>query len=436
MIFAVPDPNNGGISGLVKGVIEVAGDPFGSMVRSAIDDFVQSIAEGAVKLVQMLATFWMGVPSPQIVEPGTDHPTALIMQITSDLSFYTIVFAMIGVFLAAGKVALSHRGSDLKPVAYMIVALTIVTGAGASVVALLIQAGDQFAPWIIQRATGGTSFSESAHALISVTALTGQGAGMGLLVSLAALCGSLAQFLFMIFRSAMITLLMCVAPSIAATSATEGGSAALRKAGGWLLAFILYKPTAAIVYAVGFMMIKGNQIPGAGGTADQAAMMEMLVGLTVIVLAAFTLPALVKFLVPMASAGVSTMFSGAAVGAAAVAVGAAVVTMGAGAGAGAGGGAASKAAVPPTGPVGASPAASVGSSDGAATNAGTSAGKGSGDNAQGAKPSDGGGHSGGGGAHQWKDAAQTARGAANGLRSASDGVDEGGAGPAGAPVGR
>ena len=445
---------------LVNGVQQVTNIPgavVGQAITSGIDAWVQSVAKSTEQAEVLLATVWMKFPSPQIADVN-NHPNPVISAISQDLSYWTMAFAVVGLFIAAGKMALNHRSEDVRRALYMIGGLIVISGAAAGVVGAFISAGDAFAPWIIAQATG-QPFSSNSALIVSSSQIMGQGTGPGLFVAIACWVGSCAQVLFMLFRAAMITLLMCVLPTIAATTVTQGGSAALRKAIGWLIAFVLYKPVAAVVYAVGFMLMHGD---GAAMTGDPTGLWTLLVGTMVILLGALTLPALIKFLVPMASAGASSMFSGAAVGAAALAAGAAVVTMGVSAGAGAGaaaakgGGGAASAAKSGAGaaPAGASPAAggiegsspSAGGSGpgkeppagsgGAAKDPASSGGEGapqpqtSPGSTQGANPTGGGK---GDGSQKWRDAAQASRGVADGARMTNEGIDESSAGPTGAP---
>jgi type IV secretion system protein TrbL len=445
----------------VQGVVGIPGAVVGQAITSGIDAWVQSVAKSTEQSEVLLATVWMKFPSPQIADVN-HHANPVISAISQDLSMYTILFAMFGLLITAGKMALNHRGEDVRRALYMIGTLVVITGAAAGVVGAFISAGDAFAPWIIAQATG-QPFTPNSALIVSSSQIMGQGSGPGLFVAIACWLGSCAQILFMLFRAAMITLLMCILPTIAATTVTQGGSAALRKAIGWLIAFVLYKPVAAVVYAVGFMLMHGD---GTAMTGDPTGLWTLLVGTLVILMAALTLPALIKFLVPMASAGASSMFSGAAVGAAALAAGAAVVTMGVGAGVGAGAGAGAGAAKGGGGavsaaksgagaaPAGASPAAAgvegsspaaAGSSPGKEPPAGSGApakdpassgGEGapqpqtSPGSAQGAGPAGGGK---GGGSQKWRDAAKNARTAADGARKTNEGIDESGVGPTGAP---
>ena len=248
------------IDSVVCGIGDAVGDAAGAVAGGAISAFVESVAESVETLLMVVSTTWMNIPSP-LVAVGNE-PTGVIAAISRDLSFYTLVFAMVGVLVAAAKVGLSGRGDAALPAVRMVITLVIVSAAGAATVSAAIAAGDAFAPWIIYRATG-QDFSDGVVGILTAATISRSGVGVGLLVGVAALLGCIAQVVFMVFRGAMITMLMAVLPTIAATSATQGGSAALRKALGWLLAFVLYKPVAAVVYAVGFLLIQGYQAPGA-----------------------------------------------------------------------------------------------------------------------------------------------------------------------------
>src|SRR5699024_133640 len=82
------------------------------------------------------------------------------------------------------------------------------------------------------------------------------------------------------------------------------------KYAGWMLAFILYKPAAAAIYASAFHPITDL------GSNDEVApeMMDQfwgaLGGTVLLVLALFALPALMKLLVPATSAMVGAAGSG------------------------------------------------------------------------------------------------------------------------------
>ena len=85
----------------------------------------------------------------------------------------------------------------------------------------------------------------------------------------------------------------------------------------WLVAFILYKPAAAIVYATAFRLAGSDVF---GGDGDE--LMSAVTGLVLMVLALAALPALMRFVTPMVGAlssggggGGGTMAAGAAMAA-------------------------------------------------------------------------------------------------------------------------
>ena len=81
-----------------------------------------------------------------------------------------------------------------------------------------------------------------------------------------------------------------ILPLAAAMSNTEMGMHWFKKAWAWLIAFALYKPAAAVVYAVAFVL------PG------QQGINALMSGIMMLVLAVLALPALLRFVVPATAA--------------------------------------------------------------------------------------------------------------------------------------
>jgi len=127
------------------------------------------------------------------------------------------------------------------------------------------------------------------------------------------LLGSLVQIFLMVVRGGMLVLLAGVLPTTAAFTNTQAGREWFRKALGWMVAFVLYKPTAAVIYATAFRLASSN-VFGSGG------LLAVVTGLTLMLLALLALPALMRFVAPMVGAtaggGAGTMLGLAAAGAA------------------------------------------------------------------------------------------------------------------------
>ena len=301
----------------------------GNIANGAIDQFVAKIGEGLNKLFELLATSWFNVPSPDVAN------STVVQSLSGDLRWITIYIAIFGMLFGLGRMAWELKAAPALMILRMIINLVAVSALGATIVAILVDAGDQFAPWVVSRATGEPFSSSTLTGLLNPATLQSNVA-IGLIVGLLAMLGTLAQVIFMVVRGAMLIVLVALLPTIAAGTATEEGMARFKKMLALVLAFVCYKPAAAIIYAAGLRLMHG------GG---QQPLMSMMYGMTLIILAALALPAVIKFLAPVAAAGSSSIFSGGAAAAAAIATGAAVVTLGgsaavAGAGAGAGGAAA------------------------------------------------------------------------------------------------
>ena len=128
------------------------------------------------------------------------------------------------------------------------------------------------------------------------------------MLGIIAFLATVIQIMLMLVRGGMLVLLVGTLPLVAAFSNTEMGMQWFRKASAWLVAFALYKPAAAIVYAVAFDL------------AGQPGALALLDGVMMLVLAILALPALLRFVVPATSAlagggGAGGMLAGAAGGA-------------------------------------------------------------------------------------------------------------------------
>lgn len=382
-----------------------------AVVGGAIDKFVEKIGDALNKLFEILATTWFKVPSPDVSQ------SPVVRSLTGDLRWITLYIATLGVLLGLGRMAWEMRATPGLAIARMMLNLIAVSALGATTVAVLVQAGDSFSPWIVSRATGEPFNSEVLTTLINPATLR-ENIAIGLVLGLLAMLGTLAQIIFMIVRGAMLIILVALLPTVAAGSATEEGMARLKKMLALLLGFILYKPVAAIIYAGGLRLLHAD---------STQPVMSLLYGMTVIIFASLALPSVIKFFAPAAAMGSSALFSGGAAAAAGVATGAAVVSLGGGAavaGAGAAGGAGAGGAMGARGAAGAVGATSAASGSGggaAAASRGPSSPSGSGGGAAGANSGGSSGPSSGQGAA----GSSTSGGGATGARGsgAAQGAD-------------
>lgn len=386
------------------------GDGLKNLADSAITDFVKSLYEGAVAFVAQVSTFWMDSPSPDVANGA-------VLSLRADMSWYVAGFAILGFLVGLIKLVLSQdvKGS-LIGLATPIANLILATTAYAAGIGLLLTASDEFAKWIVERSTGGeidlTQMLTTSGALMSSP-------GTAFLLFILLLLGAIINLIFMYFRDVMFLILSAFIVVLAAASGSEQGRQAWRKANGWLIALLLFKPVAAGIYSLGFRMLVTDNAAAGEEASVADAMHATLIALLILLLAALALPALVKFIVPAAGVGAGAFSGGAALGAGVtLAAGAAVLASG-GAGAVAGGAAAAgRGATSGAG-------ASAASSGGGTTAGGASPNSGPG----GSSPGAGGGNSGGGsGASETVSGADSSSGASAGGSSGTSGSSTGAAG--------
>lgn len=296
-------------------------NPVGDWVQGLADDAIsnlaKSIMEGMSQMVTTLSTFWVSMPTVNLISEDRTGASPVVNTVNSQLWPWTLTLAVLAVIIGGIRMIWEQRGAALKDLLRSLITLTVVSSLGVGVISILITAADTFAAAIIQRSTDGKGFAESMHVLV-VTGQTGVGAFILIVLGLVGLMASLVQIVLMVLRSGMLVILAGILPTTAAFTNTEMGRQWFQKAVGWTIAFILYKPAAAIVYSVAFLLM--------GKTSGRDALVGSISGFTLMIVALFALPALMRFVTPMVGAVASG--SGAAAGAAVGAIATGAVSMG------------------------------------------------------------------------------------------------------------
>ena len=290
----------------------------GGIMNSIASDF--SSAEG--EMLKLLLSAWVNVPSPSL---SSTSGTVGFLQ--SSLSWYVAAAAVLGLLVAAGRLAIERKPDAAKEAATGMLTTLLTIGAGVATISLLSAAGDAFSTWILDQAAGSTTPTQALTQLGSFAGLVATaGPGLIILLSVLAIIGMVVQLAMVPIRSVLLVVLVGVWPLAAASSMTEMGRQWYKKITGWMIAFLLFKPAAAIVYAAAIKM-----------TLSADSELSSIEGIILIILASLTLPALMKFIVPAVSS-VGSMGAGEVLGAGiAAATGAAMVIGTAGVGAAAAG---------------------------------------------------------------------------------------------------
>jgi type IV secretion system protein TrbL len=291
------------------------------LVGDILSPVLSAISSAAAAAIKGITTFWVSIPTPNLTDQASGAPSTAVAYLQSHLAFYAGAAVAFSVIIAVIRMAWEqHHGAGTELLKGLLIYLA-VTGASVTVIALMVDASDQFSSWIIAGSLNGHSLQSSVDAMIGLSYITnGSAVFLGIILGLFALVASLIQCMLMIIRGGMLVILTGVLPLTFAFWTTESGKQWSKKSTSWLIAFVLYKPAAAIVYAAAFRLISDQ------GTGN--GLVNSLTGLALMFMAVLALPALMRFVTPMVSS-IAAGGAGMMVGAAGVVAGAAMLPTGA-----------------------------------------------------------------------------------------------------------
>jgi type IV secretion system protein TrbL len=304
--FTLPNPIKI-IGGLLGGAAQsVAGSVFGELAKLVVQALNKALAS--------MATLWINVGTPQLATTtGGQQPSPTVAYIQGHLWFLMTAAAVIGVIIGCGRMVWEQRAAPGRDVIRGLVVFVLVMSSGLAVVSLAVDAADGFSSWVISGAVANESFGSALTEIVGLTPQVTGGLGLLLVILFGffALLASLIQIVLMVIRGGMLVLLAGVLPLTAAFTGTQAGRQWFRRAVSWLVAFILYKPAAAIVYATA-IRLSTSGVFGSGGVVG------VVTGLTLMIVALLALPALMRFVAPMVGV-IASGGAGAMVGAGAAA---------------------------------------------------------------------------------------------------------------------
>lgn len=288
-------------------------------VCAGTEGFINSLFHGVTDslgdLAKSLGSFWVNTPSIPLV--GDDNAVKFIRDTTL---WYVGVLMVISVLIAAGQMMWTRKGQPLTELLSSLLKFAIINAASVSGVTMLLDSGDKFSAWIIKQATD-EGFEKALSSLMGPEVFKSE-ISMGIAIfaivmGIIAIIVSVIQIGLLIVRSAMALILVGTLPLAFSATNTSWGKQWSQKHVSWLIAFILYKPVASLVYAAAFKVFGSfGKIDG----DDGQRMVYFVSGLVLMVGALFALPAMMRLIVPAVGAAAGAggaMFAGAAVGGAA-----------------------------------------------------------------------------------------------------------------------
>lgn len=383
-----------------------------------MERLIEGTLNGLVEMIGHVTMAMFGVPSPNVgeVNGGSVEPSATLAHAYGGLSWLIIAVTMLSLLVALARMFWTLEAAESKVIIRMMVNLVASTTVILGMVVLALEFSDRASPWLMVKISGysedevnsGAKFTEALMGIdMSGTkgvTLFADLALVGLILLVIVFFGVLATILFLIVRNPLLVAMCAFLPLFAASSGTRAGQERFNKALAYIVAFVLYKPVAAILLGIGLRMLKPLD-------AEKQPLMTFISGAVLVALTGIALPAMIKLFAGEASVGSSNAFSGGAV----VAAGGAAVMSSAmlagsfasggasaggagGFGGGAAGAGASPPPTPPTGGGGQPPSGGGGASgDGGPPVVGPSGGSGGGAGASGDSGPPGAGSSGEGG---------------------------------------
>lgn len=276
------------VAGTVSGLAE-------STLGKAFSAMVGFMYNWAVAGMDFLGTWWLGISTPS---DGRESASARLMENTS---FITWVVGVVCTIIAL--VQIGRSGGDREQTLDLtdgMFRVLIVSAVGLSATTLIQQWVSSTAPWLFQTVADGDENTKLSTMLRlgGGFELAAESLSMGVMLFVLPLMfvGGLVQAMLAIGTDIAAPILAALMPITAAASVINPGKKAFNTQLGWWLACLLFKLAAASIYGVGVYLIKTAGVTI--GDQDSGPVVGLLSGLIIVVLAIFSLPALVRLVTP------------------------------------------------------------------------------------------------------------------------------------------
>jgi type IV secretion system protein TrbL len=245
----------------------------GAAANSVFGQFAESVGQSAGDLLRTSMTWWVKTDSINI------DPAAIVSTQRPLQGVFELIM-MAGVLGTAIVMALSRRGQPLAELVMGAVKYVAISSLSLTVLSLALSAGDDIAKQLVQN--GSNQFGDSLAKLLGTATLTNP--ATVLLLGILTFLLALIQWVFGFIRQAGILVLASLIAIAAAGQLSTWGRQWFPRIASALVALVLYKPIAAMIYSVGFKFM------GHGKDLSTA-----VIGVMVIALAVIALPAMMKF---------------------------------------------------------------------------------------------------------------------------------------------
>ena len=251
----------------------------------------------AAKVIVELGAWWVYVPTPAL---NSEARTDVVSWVWSHTLYVQMVLVCGALMVAGAKLAwensrgtayAAHLGKDL-------IVLTIISACGVLFIRLGAKVSDSYAQWIVQE-SGDISNGVNDQTVKAISDnISSSGLVMGAILAIIVIVFGAIQNALMSLRGVALIILAACLPISASLVGTKMGNEWLSRNLRWMLAFLLYKPVAATIYALSMQLIVSDH---GSFTANKEGLIA----------GALSLPALMKMVSPPVSAAMGASSGGA-----------------------------------------------------------------------------------------------------------------------------
>ena len=273
---------------------KAAGQIAGNWADEQVMKFVESFYSGALNMFQSFITDFLHIGP--VIDVAHDETMSYMKIAMGPFVWFAVV---IGILIPCMKYFWTQRGQHLKDIGPGLLRVSGISAGGGTMVAIAIVASDAAAKWFID-IVGWKP--EDVVGLFKVGAASGGTlfAGM-MIIGIIMILVLLVQYAIMMIKAIMVPILVIFWPASEAMN-MAAGELRMSRTARWLLALIIYKPVLAVLFAFAFKLL----IDGVNEQDPIKVVGKLMQAMGVLLLSVLTLPAIMKIIMPQASAATSS----------------------------------------------------------------------------------------------------------------------------------
>ena len=273
---------------------KAAGQIAGNWADEQVMKFVESFYSGALNMFQSFITDFLHIGP--VIDVAHDETMSYMKIAMGSFVWFAVV---IGILIPCMKYFWTQRGQHLKDIGPGLLRVSGISAGGGTMVAIAIVASDAAAKWFID-IVGWKP--EDVVGLFKVGAASGGTlfAGM-MIIGIIMILVLLVQYAIMMIKAIMVPILVIFWPASEAMN-MAAGELRMSRTARWLLALIIYKPVLAVLFAFAFKLL----IDGVNEQDPIKVVGKLMQAMGVLLLSVLTLPAIMKIIMPQASAATSS----------------------------------------------------------------------------------------------------------------------------------